>query len=153
MNRAATVSYTGIVRQIKSGVRVFNGLEVTDYDDWESQEAKAREYVAIWDTGATSSAITQRVVHELKLDVISRGITYTAAGPTETSLHDIHLWLPNQVVVTHCVATCVDLGLLGVDLLIGMDVICQGDFSISNYEGNTVMSFRIPNSLKIISMK
>jgi hypothetical protein len=144
MIHAFTVAYSEIARQIRTWVRVCNGLTIA-VDDWKAKEANAKEYTAIWDTGATSSAITQRVVNELELSVISRGITNTAAGAKETTMHDVHLWLPNNVVVNHCLASCVDLELLGVDILIGMDVITQGDFSISNYEGKTVMSFRCPS--------
>jgi hypothetical protein len=32
----------------------------------------------------------------------------------------------------------------GTGVLIGMDIIGQGDFAISNYEGRTKFSFRIP---------
>jgi len=32
------------------------------------------------------------------------------------------------------------------DVLIGMDVISQGDFSITNENGNTVFSFRVPSA-------
>jgi len=149
MANATTISHYGIARQIKSNVRIFNGLMVAEHNTWEPLKAKSREYAAIWDTGASSSAITQRVVDELGLSVISRGITRTAAGPKETTMHSIHLWLPEHVVITHCIASCVDLKLLGVDLLIGMDVISQGDFSISNYEGDTVMSFRMPSQERI----
>ena len=147
MIRAFTIAYDGITSQIKSEVKVSNG-----FYNWETQEKEAKIYTAIWDTGASSSAITQRVVNELQLDVISRGTTVTAAGPIETTVHSIHLWLPNSVV-TNCFANCVDLGLLGVDLLIGMDVIVQGDFCISNFEGKTVMSFRIPSQEHIDFVK
>ena len=34
-------------------------------------------------------------------------------------------------------------------MLIGMDVIQQGDFSISNFQGKTVMTFRRPSQKKI----
>jgi len=146
MASATTISYNRITRQIKSKVRVFNGLMIAaNNNNWEAQEAKTKEYTAVWDTGASSSAITRRVVDELELSVISRGTTHTAADSKETTIHDIHLWLPDHVIITHCAAICVDLNLPDVDLLIGMDVISQGDFSISNYQGNTVMSFRVPS--------
>ncbi|MBF0518396.1 MAG: SEC-C domain-containing protein [Nitrospirae bacterium] len=32
----------------------------------------------------------------------------------------------------------------GFDILIGMDIICQGDFAVTYKEGNTVLSFRTP---------
>ena len=145
---AITINHNGTAFQIKSPIRVFNGLRHIG-DDWEAEKANSKEYTAIWDTGATSSAITQRMVDELGLNIISRGITYTAAGPKETTAHDVHLWILNRVIIKHCVVNCVDLGLLGVDLLVGMNVICQGDFSISNFGGNTVMSFRIPSQERI----
>lgn len=31
------------------------------------------------------------------------------------------------------------------DLIIGMDIITQGDFSITNFGGRTLFSFRIPS--------
>jgi len=33
----------------------------------------------------------------------------------------------------------------GVDAIIGMDVICKGDFAITNVNGETRMSFRYPS--------
>lgn len=33
----------------------------------------------------------------------------------------------------------------GIDVLIGMDVISKNDFAISNYNGKTQFSFRIPS--------
>ena len=31
------------------------------------------------------------------------------------------------------------------DVVIGMDVICNGDFAVTNKDGNTTFSFRIPS--------
>ena len=33
----------------------------------------------------------------------------------------------------------------GLEVILGMDVITQGDFSITNLNGNTVFSFRVPS--------
>lgn len=35
------------------------------------------------------------------------------------------------------------------DIVIGMDVISQGDFAISNFEGKTIFTFRCPSVAKI----
>jgi hypothetical protein len=40
----------------------------------------------------------------------------------------------------------VRLPLVGVDMLIGMDMITEGDFIISNYAGRTVFTFRMPSA-------
>jgi len=34
-------------------------------------------------------------------------------------------------------------------MLIGMDVICKGDFAITNFQGNTTFSFRMPSMYEI----
>ena len=35
--------------------------------------------------------------------------------------------------------------LTGIDVLIGMDIINRGDFAVSNRNGKTMFSFRIPS--------
>jgi hypothetical protein len=37
----------------------------------------------------------------------------------------------------------------GSEMLVGMDVIGQGDFAVSNYEGRTCFSFRFPSAERI----
>ena len=37
------------------------------------------------------------------------------------------------------------IGAQGIDILIGMDIISKGDFAISNYNGKTQFSFRLPS--------
>ena len=37
----------------------------------------------------------------------------------------------------------------GIDCLLGMDIISLGDFSITNFEGKTWLSFRIPSQHKV----
>jgi predicted aspartyl protease len=142
--RSFSIIHDEIARQIRSEILISDGMTF-NVAARGPKECGAKRYMAIWDTGATSSAITKHVVDELQLPVVSRGTTTTAAGDISTTGHIIHLWMPHKVVITHCVANCVNLGVLNVDILIGMDVITRGDFSISNYEGKTIMSFREPS--------
>jgi hypothetical protein len=132
------------VRKIQSEILISDGM-AQGVAKIGPEKCGARKYTAIWDTGATSSAITRRVVNELLLPVVSRGISNTAAGSVETTGHVTHLWLPHGIIVMNCIATCVDLGAIDADVLIGMDVIGKGDFSISNFDGKTIMSFREPS--------
>ena len=37
------------------------------------------------------------------------------------------------------------IGAQGIDVLIGMDIISKGDFAVSNYNGKTQFSFRLPS--------
>ena len=55
----------------------------------------------------------------------------------------VSIGLPNKVMVQEAAVTVCDL--TGeIELLIGMDIILLGDFSISNGEGKTLFSFAIP---------
>lgn len=102
------------------------------------------EFDAIWDTGATASVITQRVVDACGLQPI--GMTQVqgvhGASTVETYLVNIHL--PNKVGVQHVQVTKGNLG-DGASVLIGMDIITLGDFCITNKDGKTIFSFRVPS--------
>jgi hypothetical protein len=55
--------------------------------------------------------------------------------------------LPNQVAFPFVKVT--EGVLSGFDLLIGMDIITMGDFSITNVGGKTTFSFRVPSVKEI----
>ena len=91
----------------------------------------------IWDTGATGSAITAATAKRLGL--LPSGVVnvQTANGSAFQNTYQIDIGLPNNVVIQGIVATEVPALSGGCDALIGMDVIGMGDFSITNYNGNT----------------
>ena len=74
--------------------------------------------------------------------------TNTANGEADRDIYYINLTLPNNVTVNNILAIGADLE-DGIDLLIGMDIITQGDFSITNVDGVTIFSFRMPSISKI----
>jgi len=98
---------------------------------------------ALWDTGAARSAITPAVAQTLNLIPFDR---IKVNGINNTSIADvvkISIGLPNMVRVTEVNVMVCNL-VKNIDLLIGMDIIQLGDFSISNGEGKTLFSFAIP---------
>lgn len=106
---------------------------------------------AIWDTGATNTVITKEVVSRLGL--VSSGFTQvnTASENNKTTnTYLVDLKLKSDVTIsTVQVTEGVILSEKGIDCLLGMDIISIGDFSITNFEGRTMMSFRIPSSHKL----
>jgi len=100
---------------------------------------------AIWDTGARASVITQEVVNALKLEPTGR-VTINTASQTgiQTATYSIILHLNTELSI---VLKRVALGKIAtnIDCLIGMDVISMGDFSVTNFENRTCMSFRFPS--------
>lgn len=137
---ALTNTNVGLAKRIKTPVMITN-LET----------GQTVNILGVWDTGAESSVLRQDIVDKLNLK--QRGYK-TIIGVTGQSIRNTYfanLKLNNQDI-------SLDMEITGVDsfssdpreaMLIGMDVIQQGDFSISNYEGKTVMTFRRPSQRKI----
>ena len=108
----------------------------------------ARFNRAIWDTGATGSVISERVVERLGLYAISRQEVTAANGSRTAGVYLIGLYLLNNVVFPSLPVTDGNLG-NDVDVLIGMDVIGSGDFAVTHVDGRTCMSFQMPSRRRI----
>jgi len=101
------------------------------------------DFNAIWDTGATNSCITKKVIDHLKLKPISIARVSGAFGSEMRNVYLVSIFLPNKVgfpnvTVTECV-------LKDGDAIIGMDIIAAGDFAVTNKGGVTRFSYRHPS--------
>lgn len=102
-----------------------------------------KEFIAIWDTGATNSCITRSVVDQLQLKPISKARVSGVHGEEIKNVYMVSIGLPNgvgfpNVTVTECI-------LKDADVLIGMDIIADGDFAVTNKGGVTKFSYRHPS--------
>lgn len=104
---------------------------------------------AIWDTGASGSAITKAVGAKLGLIPTGMAQVNTANGVATQNTYTVDVGLPNGVIIQGVIVTEIDALSVGCDALIGMDIITLGDFSITNHNGKTCMSFRVPSSHEI----
>jgi len=107
-------------------------------------DAELKDFKAIWDTGATNTAISERVAEQCKLVPIAKATSNTANGQRRVNVYLIDLYLPNNVIIGGVRATEFT-AVEGSDLLIGMDVIGMGDLAISNHMNKTCFSFRVPS--------
>ncbi len=127
-----TEKYKSIQRKlINSAVVEFNGDFV---------QAKAQ-----WDTGATGTCISKELVAQLGLQPTGMINVQTPSGIGTMNKYMINLILNNEVKITNLVVMDSEIGNQGIDVLIGMDIISIGDFAVSNFEGKTQFSFRIPS--------
>lgn len=126
----------GIVDRIITPVTVKNALS--------EQQIDTR---GLWDTGAQNSAITSKAAQQLGLTVVNKTNIRGVHGIQEVNVYYIEIVLNNPDITVKCLATeCSELSNDGsVDLLLGMNVISRGDFSISNFGGHTTMTFRVPS--------
>ena len=128
-----------ITRILHSKVRISQS-----FDPQKNLHPQLREYLAIWDTGATNSVITEKVVNECGLKPIGVVKVGHIDGESLSDVFLVNMVLPNNVGISELRVT---RGKItgNVDVLIGMDVITKGDFTLSNFQGETWFSFRIPS--------
>lgn len=134
--RILTVEYPSLVLAVKTQVMVTD--PVTE---------RHGEYKAIWDTGATNTVISQEIIQSLALEPIGVTLVNTSGGIRQTYTYLIHLTLENRVQFQFIRVT--EGSIYGADVLIGMDIITQGDLAITNKEKTTTFSFQVPSIDKI----
>ena len=114
----------------------------------EASQTK-KKFTTVWDTGATATVITERVVRECGL--LQTGITWIVGvnGEREkAATYLVDVWLPHGVRVRNVKVALMKLT-SNEDVLIGMDIIALGDFAVSSYQGRTSFSFRTPSIKRI----
>jgi predicted aspartyl protease len=125
-------------------ILIFHIKLITEAEIFNSiQNENVIKVRALWDTGAMLSAITPEVAERLNLVSTDRikvnGIgSYSIADIVRVSIR-----LPNLVELKNARISVLNL-VRDVDMLIGMDIIRLGDFSISNGEGKTLFTFAMP---------
>lgn len=103
------------------------------------------EVLGLWDTGATSTCISEEVAQKLSMRREGFRDTYTPSGKSTRNTYTIDLRLPNNVQIDSLLVSDSEIGLQGLGVLVGMDVIGKGDFAVSNFDGKTVFTFRMPS--------
>ena len=111
------------------------------------------QFYALWDTGATESSVTRRVIDECGLTQEgSRPKVQHAFGEQlNVPTFLVNLYLTNQVIIEFLEVIEGSFG--GADILIGMDIITRGDFAVTHPDGKTQFSFRIPSQAAIDFVK
>jgi len=145
--------YNGIARALFSDVAVLPAFSpalgiAPQYD-------RAYHCKGLWDTGANGTLITEHLVRSCGLQPTGVARAHTPNGVRDTHKYLIALGLPNKVMIPELEVVDGELDSPTGDchVLIGMDVISQGDFVITNHNGETWHSFRIPSQEHISFVK
>ena len=125
----------GLARRLLTSATVISGNKAVKVD-------------ALWDTGATCTCISHEIAQQLALTPTGMMTVKTASGQEDVKTYLVNLGLPNNVAIEGVPVCDSAIGEQGIGMLIGMDIIQMGDFSVTNKQ-NTVFSFRIP-SIKVI---
>ena len=138
--RSFTVKASGILRQLVTPCFVSETSTIAV----STPRPLSRRYRSLWDTGATFSMITNRVAGDLNLRADGSITLRHAGGQAEgVPIFYVNLLLYNNVEIADVRVGLVDAR--DFDVIIGMDIINRGDFAVSNRDGATSFSFRIPS--------
>jgi hypothetical protein len=139
--RAFTVKHSGLINRIVTEVKLTVAF---DPNTPPLPPPTLHSTSALWDTGATRSCITESVAKALGLSPIGTMLVTHAGGSEPKNTYLVNMYLPNEVGVAGLVVSeFEETAQFGV--IIGMDVIAQGDFSITNFNNQTWASFRTPS--------
>jgi hypothetical protein len=104
------------------------------------------EIKTLWDTGATLSFIKPKVRDQLRLRMFRTGTPVSiigVGGLVEADFTFVSLIFANSIALEYCTAYVVDFP-GNFDMVIGLDIINMGDFSVCNADNKTSFSFIIP---------
>jgi hypothetical protein len=137
---ALSKNNTGLVK------RIITDVDITNIDTGQKIQTQG-----IWDTGATISVITKSIANALELIPVRTETLRGVHGIKEVNVYYVNITLNNKnITLDTKVAECDKLSPDdSVGALIGMNIITMGDFAITNYQGDTTMSFRVPSLQKI----
>ena len=141
---AYTQQFEGLASAIITDAYIFEGSPI------EPGKAPSKRFFthrACWDTGAEVTIISPRVVEALGLEPFEHTCLMGIGGDEQVGVYLIHLGLPNGYLYRNLICYCSDID--DYDVLIGMNLIAESDFFLTNIGGNNRFSFEIPATGKI----
>ncbi|MDR0829441.1 MAG: retroviral-like aspartic protease family protein [Prevotellaceae bacterium] len=141
--KALTFDYNGLTNIIETNCNI-----CPTYNPDNQHSTKFR---ALWDTGAMASVISAKVVNDLQLQPVGRAKVIHANGESLVDTYMIDIQLINNI--EFCSLHVTEGLFTDTDVLIGMDIISQGDFAITSHENNTKLSFQVPSTHNIDFVK
>lgn len=118
-----------------------------------SKEEKVTAYYptdnAVWDTGADTTIIRKSVAEALHLKSIVKSAISGIGGVVSSNIYRVHLGLPSGEALLDLEVMELPDEQIDYDVIIGMDVIRECDFAITNKDGNTKFSYERPSKRDI----
>jgi hypothetical protein len=104
---------------------------------------------ALWDTGATNSMISKNVAEILNLKPIAFATVIGFHGEDERPIHEVSFTIGKNLIVDWIEVLEATSLTYEHQALIGMDIISQLDFAITNVDAKTIHSIRFPSMKEI----
>lgn len=136
-----TFEYDGVKLAVYTPCNVYYPFSI---DNVPEGIENAPEFTALWDTGASISAISKKVIDALGLEIEGSINVATVNGLEKSNTYLISLILPNNYIQADL--TVCECHSSKHDVIVGMDIISKGDFAITNKDGKTKFTFQIPST-------
>ena len=105
---------------------------------------------AVWDTGATCSCISPTLANELNLQKVGETSVKSASHAVDrTNIYEVDVIVSDNIRFNSVYVCEMNIQYQQIGMLIGMDLISQGDFATSNFNGQTTFTFRKPSNSKL----
>jgi len=131
--------FNSIQKRIITPINIFNTFVETQKQSTES---------ALWDTGATISAITPKLVNDLGFVPAGTMAISGITGALDVEFILATIQLPDGVLRQNIKMAVCDFS-QNINVILGMDIITLGDFELLHGSNKTVFSFTSPPSEKI----
>ena len=138
--QALTLKAPGIARSIVIPVLVNQSKILCSKFKFEKKEA---DVMALIDTGATNTSISDRLAKSLGLKIIEQCEVNAAGGIHIANVYLIDVLLRSLVEFKN-IRSAEFIANDKFDIIIGMDILTRGDLAITNHDNQTVLSFRVP---------
>lgn len=133
-SRLKTKTFVPIIPD--SDNNIIASVSVTNYLRRNNGTLNEETYKAGWDTGSFRSMVSPRVVNDLGLKKINvDGGIISLTGKKQFPICFAAIKLCNTDIVFDNLTLFADVELIGFDVLIGMDIISQGKFTLSPTNG------------------
>lgn len=110
-------------------------------------DGKTIETIALWDTGAARTHITETIIKKWELPSIGTVSTISHGGNVLCEKYKVTIILPtNGKIKDITVLSTTNAKYMGeeIGIIIGMDIIQCGDFHIDHEDGKTTFTFHHP---------
>ncbi|HEV7889008.1 MAG TPA: hypothetical protein VGP08_00145 [Pyrinomonadaceae bacterium] len=148
--QAFTLKHRGFARQLITEVEIFPAF---DFSAPPSPLPGSVKTQALWDTGATESVITTATANSLALKATGVSNVRHGGGMELHNTHLVNFGLPNRVGISGVLVTENPHIINSFGAIIGMDIISRGDFTVTNFNGETCMTFRMPSMSSVDYVK
>ena len=120
--------------------QLVSDVQVSCSPDPNSRKIKV---TGIWDTGATSTSVTKNVARRCGLEQVGTTLVTTASTtePIEAPTYYVNVTLPNGVVFANVLVHAIGNLNDEAGMLIGMDIIGEGDFAGGESQGRATLKF------------